>query len=565
MKAKKLMALAVCLMTVLLLFAFSASAAEYNHCEHGEENYKWITTSQTCNKEGKHERVCTVCNQVVYTEIIPAHNYTVIYTGSVATCTEKGFEAVFCNWCNKVENRETPIDLKNHSYGEWEITTEATCKDEGEKVRYCTRPGCYAAETASVPVDSSKHDAGTNEWETVTPVTCFQEGKEKSLCTVCNQVFTRTVSVHSDYAVNSEKYAVVESCEANCAQPDTVKYQCRDCGISFTIAGERDYDAHDFTDESLWYYSEGADCQHPGTVTKYCKNSRIHKIVEEYAPHVFEGAEIIVEEPKCNSDGSFTAGKKTVKCLYCDEVEIVEVPGTHSFGEWTFLEGDCKTGGRATRTCTCGAVTETESFSAGTHLNYTYDVKNIVYPDCLHDGYMYIYCNDCKTTARLFLEELDSKGAHTDGDWVVTQEATCDKSGLKELHCKMCDEVIKKEVIPQREHSCIILKEGIAADCENAGITDMMYCTLCKAVFEQEIIEASGHNFVEQNTPGEGAVRICDKCYEYEIIGDAGQNITCNCLCHNSNGIAKTIWKFITFFCKLFGMNQECKCGIAHY
>ncbi len=564
MKAKKLFALAVCLMTAFLLFAFSASAAEANHCEHGEEYYKWVTTPQTCNKEGKYERVCTECNQVVYTEVIPAHNYTVIYTGSVATCTEKGFEAVFCNWCNKVENRETPVDPKNHSFGEWTVTKEATCKDEGEKERKCSR--CGETEKASVPVDSSKHNEGTNKWEAVTPVTCSQEGVEKNLCTVCKQEFTRTVPIHSDYKVNTEKYAVVESQEANCAQPDTTKYQCRDCGISFTVAGERDYDDHDFTDESLWYYTEGADCQHPGKVTKYCKNTRIHKIEEVYAPHAFEGAEVIIEEPKCNEDGSFTPGKKTVKCLYCDEVETVTVTDTHSFGEWSFTEEGrtCKTGGTATRTCTCGEVTETKELKAGTHLNYTYDPANIVYPDCLHDGYMYIYCDDCQVTARLFLEELDSKGTHTPGDWVVTEEATCEKSGVRELHCKMCDTVTEKETIKQLGHSCIILKEGTAADCENAGITDLLYCTLCKAVFNQEIIPASGHNFVEQNTPEEGAVRICDKCYKYEIVG-GGQSVTCNCLCHNSNGIAKTVWKIITFFCKLFGMNQECKCGIAHY
>ncbi len=564
MKAKKLTALLICLMTAFVLFAFSASAEEIVHCNCGEENYQWVKTDQTCTKDGKYERICTVCKKVFITEVIPAHNFKVIYTGKTATCTENGYDTVYCDWCNTIENRETE-DKNNHLFGEWIVTKEPTCKDEGEKERKCTRTGCTYVEKGVVPADSSKHNEGDNGWETVTEVSCSQEGKEKSLCCICNEVFTRTVPVHSDYATNTEKYKEVEIKEANCTQAASVKYQCRDCGVSFTITGERDYNKHDYTDESLWYYSDGASCKNHGKVTKYCKNSRTHKIEEDYAPHIFEGVETVTKEPACkkeNGETIFTDGEKTIKCIYCDEVKTETVSaGTHSFGDWV-ITGTCAEGGTATRTCTCGDETENITFEANTHLNYN---SYTVAPTCIYRGYKHAECKVCHTQFYIFPEELAAKGEHTPGKWVVTEEATCTESGEKELHCDICDEVIDKAVVLQREHSCIILNNGYAATCKEAGITDLLYCVLCETTFEQEIIPALGHDFVEQFTPEEGAKRICDRCNEYEIIGDNGETVTCKCLCHNSNGLAKFIYKIIVVFSKLLNINQECNCGIAHY
>lgn len=568
MKAKKLVALLLCILTACVLMAFSASAEDVTRCDCGEEYYQWVTVPQTCTSKGTEKHMCTNCGEVFITYEIPAHNFVVIYTAKQATCVEEGYETVYCDWCKTIEeNRVIPVDTDNHSYGEWTVTKEPTCKDEGEQERECTRPGCSHIEKAVIPTDSSKHDAGDNKWELVKAPTCTEEGKEKSLCTVCNTVFTRPIAVHYDYATNTDKFYLVEKVEANCNVRASEKYFCRDCGLSFVIEGERDYDKHDYTDEALWYYSADASCKHPGTLTKYCKNNRNHTVTETYAPHIFEGAEVITEAPGCNANGTFTEGKKTVKCIYCDEVKTETVTDTHSFGEWSFTDDNCscKTGGTATRTCTCGAVTETKDFEAGTHLNYTYDAENIVYPDCEHDGFMYIYCADCQVTARVFLPELDSKGAHTPGEWVVTEEATCDKSGIKELYCDICDEVMEKQVLPQRVHSCVILRAGTAATCETAGITDYLYCTLCETPFEQEVIPALGHHFVDQFAPEEGSAKFCDRCNSYGIAGDNGETVTCKCLCHNSNGLAKTLWKFVIFFCKLFGFNQECKCGAVHF
>ena len=38
----------------------------------------------------------------------------------------------------------------------------------------------------------------------------------------------------------------------------------------------------------------------------------------------------------------------------------------------------------------------------------------------------------------------------------------------------------------------------------------------------------------------------------------------CNCLCHYTNPVAEFIWKIISFFMNLFGIDKPCACGFAH-
>ena len=47
-------------------------------------------------------------------------------------------------------------------------------------------------------------------------------------------------------------------------------------------------------------------------------------------------------------------------------------------------------------------------------------------------------------------------------------------------------------------------------------------------------------------------------------IGQGGFNQNCSCLCHR-NGILSIAWKIILVICKIFKINQTCRCGIAHY
>ncbi len=560
MKAKKLTALLFCLTLVLALFAFSVSAEESAFCEHGEGYYEWVKYSQSCTSEGSYKYTCKytdaegeVCGNVAKIEKIPPHDFRAIYVGKNATCTEKGSITRYCPWCQTLENVDTEINPGNHSYGAWEVITEPTCTTEGTQIRICTREGCPdPVNYGTIPVDSNKHTPKNAQWEEIVTSTCYAEGLEKNVCSECEKQYTRKIAMHNDYS-DSDKYNLLEQIPATCTTGTLSTYLCTICTAKFTVEGEVSADAHDFTNESFWEIPKDVTCSSEQKITKHCKYNYAHTI-EENASHDFSGEVVNYVVPGCNADGS-----ETVKCLHCDETETRTIPAEHTFGGWVFAEGsNCANGGTATRTCTCGEKTETTSFEPDTHLNY--DILKEVSGSCLYEGYRKIKCKDCSAERQYFPEELASKGGHKPGAWVITEDATCQKAGKKDRFCDECGELVETAAIPQREHFHVVLEEGIPATCTQAGITDYLYCTLCTGVFEQEVVAASGHNFVDQKKPGEGAVRICDRCYEYEI-----GNITCKCLCHNSNGLAKFIYKIIVAFSKIFGINQECKCGIAHY
>lgn len=553
MKAKKLTALLVCLLTAFMLMAFSASAEDV--CDH---KFETVKHSQTCTTEGKYVYTCALCGYSTE-EKIPPHNFRYLYTREYPTCSKTGIDVYFCDWCNLIEESVVPADSNAHIYGDWTVTVEPTCSEEGEKQRVCGNKDCGYIDVASIPADESKHipKAGTQQ---IVPPTCVEPGTETNVCVKCDQTYSKVIEVHSDYETNTEKYTLKEEIVATCAVPASKTYLCQ-CGEIFTVVGKTDPTKHDYTDESRWYYSEDASCKHPGTLKKICKNSPYHTIEEVYAPHIFEGAVMVTKAAGCKADGTLESGIKTTDCIYCDAVKTEEIPaGEHTFTDWV-LSGSCSEGGTATRTCICPEKkTETITFKAGTHLNY--NVIDTVKPTCINRGYQLAVCKDCDMKDPFYVlpEGFEARGYHIPGEWEVTVASSCLASGVKELHCEVCGDLVDRQVILQNNHSCIILEEGYAATCGTAGLTDLLYCVTCEQTFAQENIAATGHHFVDQFIPGEGSVRICDVCFEYEI----GQ-VTCKCLCHNSNPIAQAIYKIITVFSKIFRINQECKCGIAHY
>ena len=69
---------------------------------------------------------------------------------------------------------EPPVDPCDHEWGEWEVTTPATCVAKGEKTRTCSK--CQETETEEIDIDPDAHDWG--EWEDCPD----EEGYEQRVC-----------------------------------------------------------------------------------------------------------------------------------------------------------------------------------------------------------------------------------------------------------------------------------------------------------------------------------------------------------------------------------------------
>ena len=101
-----------------------------------------------------------------------------------ATCTEDGYFLETCLTCGDV--RKTPIDAYGHDWGDWKVTTPATCGADGVETRICERDKSHT-ETRAITA------TGEHVWElttTITPATCAVNGGGEYTCSVCGNTKT---------------------------------------------------------------------------------------------------------------------------------------------------------------------------------------------------------------------------------------------------------------------------------------------------------------------------------------------------------------------------------------
>lgn len=73
-----------------------------------------------------------------------------------------------------------------HAFGEWTVTTPATCTKDGVKTRTCA---CGETETQTIP--ATGHTFG--DWTVTTPATCTEDGVESRTCSACGETETRAI------------------------------------------------------------------------------------------------------------------------------------------------------------------------------------------------------------------------------------------------------------------------------------------------------------------------------------------------------------------------------------
>lgn len=559
MKAKKLIGFLFLIVMTLTVCTVSASAA----CDCGAP-LEWITTAQTCNTEGKRELTCTICKDVIRTEVIPAHNYKQVYVGKEATCTEEGSTTYFCTWCKQLKNEVTSVNPDNHSYGEWVIDLEPTCNATGKQHRNCTR--CYVGrEDADIPVDQTKHVYDeTSQWTVIQQSDCNYEGKKSTECKACGLTFSVAIPMHSDASDGTltgdaftAKYRELEETPGTCSSAGAKNYRCQSCLEIVSVPTQIVPANHKYAD---WTIIKKATCTEKGERTKHCIYNYSHVITEEYLEeHDFSVEISFTPGADCTS-----SGKKLMKCANCDATTEITTDAEHIWNNWVITSGNCAEGGTAQRKCKCEAETETTTFAADTHLNYIVYAGGDIKPTCLYRGYKDVKCLDCNKDVRLYPDDYKATG-HKSAGWTTTQEATCEKSGIMIETCANCGVQLEEKVVPQLVHNYLILIEGKEATCTETGLTPYLFCTICKNEVKQETIAATGHNLVPQVHNGSVSAYICDRCYQYEIKADDGSTVMCDCMCHNSDGIAGTLYRIVSFFNKLFGRNQYCECGVQHY
>lgn len=163
-----------------------------------------------------------------------------------------------------------------------------------------------------------------------------------------------------------------------------------------------------------------------------------------------------------------------------------------------------------------GTEEEWNSITKGTienvsiHYNYhTHDYETVVTaPTCTEQGYTTYTCGCGDTYVDGYVDALGHTPAEPVQKWPANPTCTENGSIYEFVYCSECDEEISSELV---------------------------------------VIEATRHKDADNDG-------YCDNCEEQ----------LCNHRCHKI-GFAGFLWKIINFFNKLFGLNNVCDCGVAHY
>lgn len=169
-----------------------------------------------------------VCTLVACDEETPEHThaYGEWKVTTAATCSMKGEEERVCA-CGESETRE--IATLPHTYGEWITTTPATCGTNGIRMRVCA---CGESETREIPATGA-HTYGN--WEVTTPATCGTKGEEKHTCTNCANFETRELVVTGQHTYGTDNKCT--GCWVQLVYTEGLSYKLNEDGNSYTVVG----------------------------------------------------------------------------------------------------------------------------------------------------------------------------------------------------------------------------------------------------------------------------------------------------------------------------------------
>ena len=152
------------------------------------------------------------------------------------TCTEPGSAKYTCDYehtngatdpsCNRTWTETIP--KKGHDWGEWEVTTPATCTTEGVKTHKCRNDPSHV-ETQPIPMDSNNHTGhGTYIKDDVAP-TCTKDGYTgDTYCDGCNHKIKDGKVIP---ATGHQKTHIEGKKEPTCTEPGyTGDEVCDACG-----------------------------------------------------------------------------------------------------------------------------------------------------------------------------------------------------------------------------------------------------------------------------------------------------------------------------------------------
>lgn len=362
-----------------------------------------------------------------------------------------------------------------HTYGQWQVVTEATHQTEGLRKRTCTKCGKEQTET----IEKVAHTF--TEWQTTLQATCSREGQESRSCE-CGKTETRTVAKLKH---NFDEWEVTTpaTCSPTELKNGVETRVCRTCQTSETREIQA---AHHFVNES----GLPATCTQDGyTDSRYCDVCGYEEVAKTILPAT--GHEYGNFTPNHDLEVNVHNGTHSKFCSKCgDEVKEPCLYDTQ------LHPATCEANGWNVHTCTiCG-----DSFE---HDQDSFPALGHAYPDdwtfVNEDGHYYhqkVCAND-----HSHILKADCSGES------VVHEATCSAGGYTSTICDVCHgefftdptsplphefegwTYIEKDGLDYHTHSCSECQFTESFRCENttsvtpatcdSGTIVAYDCTIC--------------------------------------------------------------------------------------
>lgn len=406
----------------------------------GHQLTEWITAKEpTCTELGEEKRSCSTCGYEETREIAKLEH-------EVGDEWESDADH---HWKDCIHCGESVID-DSHDYGDWTVTKQPTCTEDGEQKHSCQTCGWEETETipatSHTPSDEWSHNATDHwhvcqdcqaevdkaaytfgQWITVTEPGEFTPGEKVRTCEVCG--YEERAEIPGTGHVSDEQWHFDETNHWNL---------CTDCGNQINV------EAHDFGE---WTVDIPAGCTTEGTETRTCATCGYEQTQTIPATGHVYGEWTVTTEPTCtekgvesrtcencgntetravdelghnfSADWSSDANGHRHECTRCDAVAD---EAAHAFGDWQVKQAAGCADGIEARYCTVCNYEETRAIPGTGHQpasEWSSDAS----------GHWHA-CANCDD--RLDLAE------HTFGDWMVTADPTEETAGSKERTCEVC-------------------------------------------------------------------------------------------------------------------------------
>ena len=159
---------------------------EYRDTDPNGHSYEAVVTAPTCTEMGFTTYTCAACGHSYKSDYVnpTGHSYEAVVTAP--TCTEMGYTTYTCACGNSYKSDYVLPTGHNHEA----VVTAPTCTEQGYTTYTCHCGDSYVSDY----VDALGHSYG--EWFVTVQESCTEEGEEKCVCAVCGDEQTRAIAAY---------------------------------------------------------------------------------------------------------------------------------------------------------------------------------------------------------------------------------------------------------------------------------------------------------------------------------------------------------------------------------